>query len=158
MQNAERQPFEDLDDLYREVILDHYRNPRHRQPLPDPDVVAEGQNPFCGDEVRLQLKLEGERIVGVGLQGRGCSISVASASMMTEAIQGRTVEEARRLSRLFRSLMRGENLPPEALEDLGDLESLTGVRRFPVRVKCALLGWMTLEEALKEAEQKGAGG
>ena len=149
-----QEPFESLDDLYREVILDHYRNPRNSRPLSDADVKAEGQNPFCGDEIALQLKIEDGRIARVGQQGRGCSISVASASMMTEVIRGRTLEEARRLSRLFRSLMRGEDLPPDALEELGDLEALSGVRRFPVRVKCALLGWMTLEDALDQAEAR----
>lgn len=152
MQERIQEPLESLDDLYREVILDHYRRPRNSRPLPDANVRAEGQNPFCGDEVALQLKVEDGRIARVGFQGRGCSISVASASMMTEVIQGRSLEEARRLSRLFRSLMRGEELAPEALEELGDLEALAGVRKFPVRVKCALLGWMTLEDALDRAE------
>lgn len=143
------EPTAALDDLYREVILDHYRSPRNSEPVPDPDFTAEGQNPFCGDEVYLQVKMEGERIARIGLRGQGCSISQASASMMTEVVLGKTLDEAMRLSRLFRALMHGRELSPEDLEALGDLEALQGVRKFPVRIKCALLAWMALEEGVE---------
>jgi nitrogen fixation protein NifU and related proteins len=142
-----------LDDLYREVILDHYRNPRRRGSLEHPDAHADGQNPLCGDEISLDLALEGDRITDVRLQGRGCSISQASASMMAEAVAGRTVAEARALMHRFKAMMQieeGESgidaTRPGAA--LGDLEALQGVRRFPVRIKCADLAWVTLAEAL----------
>jgi len=144
-----------LDDLYREVILDHYRHPRRRGTLEHPDAHAEGQNPLCGDEISIDLALAGDRIADVRIQGRGCSISQASASMMAEAITGKTIAEARDLMRRFKAMMDIE--PGEAGLDaarpgaaLGDLESLQGVRRFPVRIKCADLPWATLAQALEE--------
>ncbi|GBD10375.1 Zinc-dependent sulfurtransferase SufU [bacterium HR23] len=148
-------PMDELDELYREVILDHYRNPRNRSPVPHADIASEGQNPFCGDEVAVQIRLEGERIVQVGVQGRGCSISQASASMMGELLKGKTVGEALGLSRRVREMLQGKALSPQELEELGDLEALRGVSKFPVRIKCALLGWMTLEEGIAQW-RKGA--
>lgn len=136
---------EELDELYKEVILDHYRSPRNARPLANPDVTEEGTNPLCGDEVVLQLKLRGGRIEDVSFQGRGCSISRASGSMMSEAIKGRTLEEALALSQRLKDMMHGAG---SDTADLGDLEALQGVRKFPVRVKCALLGWITLEQGL----------
>ncbi len=139
-----------LDELYREVILDHHRHPRGRKPLDHPDVEAAGVNPSCGDEVTLQLELDGDRIADVAVLGRGCAVSTASGSMLAELIRGRTVEEARRIAERFREVMHGE-AAPEAV-DLGDLEALTGVRKFPVRIKCALLPWVTLlDDALARA-------
>ncbi len=139
-----------LDALYKEVILDHYQNPRNRDRLTEPSVATEGYNPTCGDQLTLQLRLEDGKIAGVGLQGKGCAISQASASMMTEAVLNRTLEEANRLSESFRSFMTSEE---HDHEDLGDLEVLEGVRQFPVRIKCATLAWHTLQEALKEYRQ-----
>ncbi len=136
-----------LDALYKEVILDHYQNPRNRQPVADPTVATEGYNPVCGDQLTLQLKLVDGKITGVGLQGKGCAISQASASMMTEAIQNQTPEDAERLADAFRQFMTADELPEG---DLGDLQVLEGVRQFPVRIKCATLAWHTLQEALKE--------
>jgi|FaiFalDrversion2_1042247.scaffolds.fasta_scaffold15908_2 nitrogen fixation NifU-like protein len=141
-------PLDELDALYRDVILDHYRFPRNRRPVPNPDIVGEGQNPFCGDEVSLQVRLEGERIVEVGVQGRGCAISQASASIMGEVLKGKTLGDARRLARRVREMFHGKALTPAEVEELGDVEALQGVGKFPVRVKCALLGWMTLEEGI----------
>ena len=144
-----------LDDLYREVILDHYRNPRRRGSLDHPDAHADGQNPLCGDEISLDLALDGDRIADVRLQGRGCSISQASASMMAEAVAGKTIAEAEALIHRFKAMMEIE--PGDAGIDpsrpgaaLGDLEALQGVRRFPVRIKCADLPWATLAQALDE--------
>lgn len=148
-------PLDELDELYREVILDHYRSPRNRAPVANPDIANEGQNPFCGDEVAVQVRLEDQRIAQIGVQGRGCSISTASASMMGELLKGKTLEEALRISRQVREMLQGKPLPPQELEALGDLEALRGVSKFPVRIKCALLGWMTLEEGI-EAWRKGA--
>ena len=144
-----------LDDLYREVILDHYRNPRRRGTLEHPDAHADGQNPLCGDELSLDLALAGDRIADVRIQGRGCSISQASASMMAEAVAGKTVAEVEALIHRFKAMMEIE--PGDAGIDpsrpgaaLGDLEALQGVRRFPVRIKCADLPWATLAQALGE--------
>jgi nitrogen fixation NifU-like protein len=145
-----------LDDLYREVILDHYRNPRRRGSLDHPDAHADGQNPLCGDEISLDLALDGDRIADVRLQGRGCSISQASASMMAEAVAGKTIAEVEALIHRFKAMMEIE--PGDAGIDparpgaaLGDLEALQGVRRFPVRIKCADLPWATLAQALAES-------
>ena len=138
----------DLDELYREIILDHYRNPRHRGSLVSPSATHEGLNPLCGDEVTVELLVDGGRVADVAYKGSGCSISQSSASMMTDAIYGKPLEEVKRLKDGFTAMMRGEDdIDPESL---GDLEALSGVRKFPVRVKCATLAWHTLEEALDE--------
>jgi nitrogen fixation NifU-like protein len=144
-----------LDDLYREVILDHYRNPRKRGALEHPDAHADGQNPLCGDEISLDLALDGDRITDVRLQGRGCSISQASASMMAEAVAGKTIAEVEALIHRFKAMMEIEAGdagidPSRPGAALGDLEALQGVRRFPVRIKCADLPWATLAQALGE--------
>jgi nitrogen fixation NifU-like protein len=128
-----------LDELYREVILDHYRNPRNRKPLDASDSHADGHNPLCGDEISLDLHFEGETVAEVAIIGRGCSISQSSASMMSEAIKGKTRAEI------------DEGLDPERPGAvLGDLEALQGVRKFPVRIKCANLAWTTLDTALNQ--------
>ena len=138
----------ELDELYREIILDHYRSPRNRGALTVPSVSRDGFNPLCGDDIRLDLSIGDDTIEDVRFQGRGCSISQSSASMMTEAIKGKTMAQAQELMALFTAMMQGaDNVD---LEALGDLEALVGVRKFPVRVKCATLVWHTLEEALKE--------
>jgi nitrogen fixation NifU-like protein len=144
-----------LDEIYRDVVLDHYRSPRGRTEIASPDTRAEGQNPLCGDEVTLALKFEGERIKEVAVQGRGCSISVASGSMLAELLPGKTREEAQRILEAFKALMHGRPAP-EGL-DLGDLDALEGVKKFPVRVKCALLAWTTLEDALHPRPSKPKG-
>ncbi len=143
-----------LEELYREVILDHYRNPRKRARLPAPDASARGDNPLCGDEVMVELRLEGDRVVEVGVSGQGCSISQASASMMGEAIEGKDRKEIEELMRRLKALLAIEGRAEELVDPerpgsvLGDLEALQGVRKFPVRIKCADLPWTTLEEAL----------
>jgi nitrogen fixation NifU-like protein len=139
-------PEPELDELYRELILDHYRNPRNREPLESPAVVAEGYNPLCGDEVELRLNIDGDVISDVSFTGRGCSISQASGSMLTEAIKGKTVAQARALAALFTRMMTDPEFVPE--EDVGDLEALQGVAKYPVRVKCATLAWHALQDGL----------
>lgn len=139
-----------LDDLYRETILDHTREPRNKGQLADPDVATRGHNPLCGDEVLLSLKLapDGETIEDIAFSGRGCSISQASASMMTEGVKGGRLEQADRLGAGFKELMVGTG-STDGLNGYEDLEALQGVKRFPVRVKCALLPWTALAEAIE---------
>jgi nitrogen fixation NifU-like protein len=140
-----------LEELYREVILDHYRHPRNRGRLEGRGTASvDLQNPTCGDEVRLSVALNGGRISDVRFEGRGCSISMASASMMTEAVKGRTVDDAVALQAAFKAMLRGE---PADEQRLGDLVALSGVAKFPVRVKCATLAWNALVRALGRAEE-----
>ncbi len=139
-----------LDELYREVILEHYRSPRNRGRLPEPDVATRGNNPLCGDNVEISLDIDAGVINDIRFLGRGCSISQASASMLTEAVKGHTLGEAHHLVDSVKAMMRGE---PTGDADLSELEPLQGVRKVPVRVKCALLAWTTLEEGLRLAEK-----
>jgi nitrogen fixation NifU-like protein len=137
----------DLKDLYQEVILDHNKRPRNFRALEQPSHKAEGYNPLCGDRLNLFVKVEGNLITDVGFEGSGCAISKASASLMTDAIKGRTVEEARALFERFHRMV---TTPPDmGVEDMGKLSVLSGVREFPVRVKCASLAWHTLKAALE---------
>ena len=150
-----------LQELYREVILDHYRNPRHRGHLDAKHVHAEGENPSCGDEFSLDLAVAEGTVVDIATQGQGCSISQASGSMMADAVIGLSVGEVHELSTRFKRMMsieEGESPIDETRPGsvLGDLEALQGVRRFPVRIKCADLPWTTLEDALRRTE-KGDG-
>lgn len=140
-------PFAELDELYREVVLDHYRSPRGREPIADPSVQREGYNPICGDEVKIALEMDDGHVRCAQVCSRGCAISVASGSMMAEILPGLSREEIANRIEIFRKILHGE-APPSDLE-LGDLEALRGVASFPVRVKCALLPWMTLSEALR---------
>ncbi len=135
-----------LDALYREVVLDHHRNPRGNRALSDFDVQASGKNPSCGDEVTLQVKFDGERIKDIGVLSHGCAISTSSGSMLAEILAGLTVVEAEKVADVFKRVLQGTDAPPEI--DLGDLEALSGVRKFPMRVKCALLPWITLLDAV----------
>jgi len=135
-----------MDSLYREVVLDHHRNPRGARPLDEYDVRASGKNPSCGDEVTLQVRFDGDRLAGVGVLSEGCAISTSSGSMMAELIEGRTVAEVETIADRFKAVMHGDDIPTDI--DLGDLEALEGVRQFPVRIKCALLPWITLLDAL----------
>lgn len=137
-----------LDELYQQVILDHYRSPRGRGHLANPTLKGEGANPLCGDEVVLELLLEGDRIIDLRFDGKGCSISQASASMLVESLKGKTVAEAEATFEQVMKLLRGEVEPDPAT--MGDFCALAGVRKFPVRVKCAALPWHALEEALKQ--------
>jgi nitrogen fixation NifU-like protein len=137
-----------LEDLYKEVILDHYRSPRNRGRLDPHDVALERNNPLCGDEIELFLRFEGDDLEGVAFEGKGCSISLASASMMTEKVRGLSAEEAGKLASLIKRMLAGEE--DGDASSLGDLVSLKGVVKYPVRIKCALLGWNTLLEGLEE--------
>lgn len=134
------------DDLYREIILDHWRAPRHRGRVEPADVEVEGSNPLCGDEVLLTLRLHDGEVSDIAFDGHGCSISRASASLMCEGVSGRSVEDAAGLVRRFRAMM----LEGADGADLGDLEALQGVARIPVRVKCALLPWNALRQGLEQ--------
>ncbi len=139
-----------LGGLYGDAILDHYRSPRHRAPVSDPDVQAEEYNPFCGDRVALALKLDTRgRVVQVGANAEGCSIIQAAASMVAGALQGKDLGQAAALSSLFYDVMKGRSLLPAQEQELGDLKSLTVVRDYPVRIKCALLPWTALEVGLE---------
>jgi nitrogen fixation NifU-like protein len=145
-----------LDDLYREIILDHYRTPRNRGELPPPASHAVGHNPLCGDEIDVYLQVEGGTVTDVKVGGQGCSISQSSASMMSQAVKGRPVAEVRALVRRFKGMMSIEDQSDDDKTadveiKLGDLEALQGVVKFPVRIKCATLAWNTLLEALAEA-------
>jgi len=172
-----------LEDLYREIILDHYRNPRNRGELESPPALrAEGFNPLCGDEVVVYLDMDGDVITDLKVTGQGCSISQSSASMMSTAVKGKTLAQARSTIKAFRAMMslHGQALDgqgdgaagggeggPEPDEEqrsgaevaaaegvaLGDLEALQGVVKFPVRIKCATLSWHTLAQALDEADR-----
>ena len=139
-----------LRELYQEIILDHSRHPRHFGPLADANHVAEGHNPLCGDRVKLYLKVDaGDRISGVGFEGRGCAISVASASLMSEMLKGRTTEEAERLMGGFLQMVKGDAAQALQGEEREHLEVMAGVSAFPMRVKCATLAWHTMKAALE---------
>lgn len=152
-----------LEDLYREIILDHYRSPRNKGELETPPATkVEGYNPLCGDEIVLYLLVDGDTVTDVKIGGQGCSISQSSASMMSAAIKNKTVDEVRSLVKAFKSMMsiHETSLGGEVEEEieevdpnvkLGDLEALQGVVKFPVRIKCATLSWNTLTQALDEA-------
>lgn len=138
-----------IDALYREVILDHHRHPRNFGKLEGASATVEGYNPLCGDRVEIAVRVgEGQMLAGCNFTGEGCSICMASASMMTEEVLGKPVEEVSKTIEGFRALMKGEECP---LAVEGDLESLVGVRNFPVRIKCALLPWTTLKDCLGKA-------
>jgi nitrogen fixation protein NifU and related proteins len=141
-----------LDELYKEVILDHYRSPRNRGKLEPSDFDLHRDNPLCGDEIHVYAQLEDGKVTGISFEGKGCSISQASVSMMTEKIKGLPLEDAEGLANQFKSMMQGEN--PQDPEPLGDLVALQGVQKYPVRIKCALLGWNTFLEGLKAYREK----
>lgn len=137
-----------LEELYKEVILDHYRAPRNKGRLDPHDVALERNNPLCGDEIELFLRFDGDAVTGVAFEGKGCSISQASTSMMTEKVKGLSAADAGELAESIKRMMAGEE--DGDADTLGDLISLKGVVKYPVRIKCALLGWNTLLEGLAE--------
>jgi nitrogen fixation NifU-like protein len=143
-----------LDELYRQVIMDHYQHPRNQGELTDEALTVDLRNPSCGDEIKLQLLVDDGVVKDVRFKGSGCSISMASASMMTEAIKGRSVAEALELAKQFRALMKGESVDTDAL---GDLEALSGVSKFPARIKCATLAWQALQRAVGSEPEGEAG-
>ncbi len=139
----------ELGALYQEMILDHYRRPRNKGTLERPDAAVEIKNPLCGDEIGLQVAFDGDNVCDLKFSGRGCSISLASASMMTQLVKGKSTEEIEKIRQQFRNLMLGIS-PAVDDERLGSLRALAGVARFPARVKCALLAWNALERALAD--------
>jgi nitrogen fixation NifU-like protein len=136
-----------LGELYQNVILEHNRSPRNFRAMPEADRQADGHNPLCGDQVTVWVRLEGDRVADVSFQGAGCAISRASASIMTDAVKGKSRAEAEALFERFRRLVTGD-LPPGETETLGKLAVFSGVSEFPIRVKCASLAWHTLKSAL----------
>ena len=142
-----------LDTLYRQVIMDHYKNPRNKGDLEEETLHVNMNNPTCGDRIQLQLKVEEEQIADARFVGEGCSISLSSASMMTEAVKGHTVEEALDMAQMFSQLMQGEEID-DTKYDLGDIEALQGVTKFPARIKCATLAWKAMEKGLVEEEDR----
>lgn len=138
----------EFEDLYQEIILDHYRNPRNKGEIETGCVSVEHENPVCGDQIKLMLLVdEAQRVKSVKFSGHGCAISMASASMMTEEVQGKSVAEAQKIISTFLNVMRGET-EPDVLDEQGDLMALKGVVKFPVRVKCATLAWHAMQDAL----------
>jgi len=147
-----------LSDLYQEIILDHYKNPRNFGEIDDPHVYAEDNNPSCGDELDISLMLsEDEQTVEeVKFSGEGCAISMASASLMSDRIEGKTLDEIDELHERFQDMITDDDSDPEELSDeLGDMVSLKGVIKFPIRIKCASLSWETLEKGLNALEEQG---
>ncbi|HBU57107.1 MAG TPA: SUF system NifU family Fe-S cluster assembly protein [Gemmatimonadetes bacterium] len=138
-----------LSSLYQQLILEHYRNPRNKGELEEKTVEIHMANPVCGDEIRLQLRIEGDRIEDVKFLGSGCSISQASVSMMTIRLKGSSLDQADELAKRFTDMMHGDESAVRE-KSLGDLRALQGVSKFPVRIKCALLGFDALQEALKK--------
>src|SRR5437867_6829763 len=139
-----------LDDLYKEVILDHYKSPRNKRPMPDAGLSCSRNNPLCGDEITVFATVQNGTVSDIAFQGQGCSISQASASMLTEAVKGKPVTDAETLATEFRGMMAGEVDPDE--DQFGDLVALKGVVKYPIRIKCAVLAWDVLQEALSGAD------
>jgi len=137
-----------LDEMYREVILDHYKAPRGKKPLEHASVSADGHNPSCGDDIRLEIEMVNGILKNIHVDCKGCAISVASGSMLAEAVKGKTFDEVRLMADQIKKMIKGETDVPEG--DIGDLGALKGVRQFPVRIKCALLAWVTLIEGLNK--------
>ncbi|MFH1893930.1 MAG: Fe-S cluster assembly sulfur transfer protein SufU [Candidatus Zixiibacteriota bacterium] len=141
-----------LDSLYREVVLDHYKNPRGKKKLDHVDFKNEGKNPMCGDEIEVELEVDGDRVKDISVSCAGCAISVASGSMLYEVIKGKSLPEVKKIAQIVKSMLKGEEYSTDGI-DLGDLDVLEGVRKFPVRIKCALLSWTTLIDALDRMEK-----
>ncbi|MEM5608846.1 Fe-S cluster assembly sulfur transfer protein SufU [Bacillus toyonensis] len=139
--------FNNLDTLYRQVIMDHYKNPRNNGVLED-SVTVNLNNPTCDDRIQLTMKVEEGIVQEAKFEGEGCSISMSSASMMTQAVKGKKIEEALQLSKIFSDMMLGKEYDDSI--DLGDIEALQGVCKFPARIKCATLAWKALEKGLNE--------
>ncbi|WP_226535649.1 Fe-S cluster assembly sulfur transfer protein SufU [Fictibacillus halophilus] len=142
-----------LDQLYRQVIMDHYKNPRNKGILEDGALNINMNNPTCGDRIQLTLKVEDGKIESAKFDGEGCSISLASASMMTQAVKGLPVEDALKLAKIFYDMMLGNDYD-DASYDLGDIEALQGVSKFPARIKCATLAWKAMEQGVGKQEEE----
>ncbi len=141
-----------LDTLYRQVIMDHYKNPRNRGEVDGDSLNINMNNPTCGDRIQLQMKVEDGKIADAKFVGEGCSISLSSASMMTQAVKGKSVEDAIALSEIFSNIMQGKDYDTDRF-DLGDIEALQGVCKFPARIKCATLAWKAMEKGLQTEEE-----
>ena len=146
-----------VDDLYRETILDHYHQPRNQGRIDNPTVEAEGANPLCGDEIQLYLTVNNGHIESIKIESHGCSINTASGSMMSEAVAGKELSAARGVIELIKGMMLGKSSEIELPEELEELESLQGVKKYPVRIKCALLPWNTLLDAIERIDDKNNG-
>jgi len=150
--------FGGVDDLYREVILEHFKSPRNKGELSSPNITAEGVNPLCGDQITIHALMDGDRIKDLKFQGHGCAISQSSASIMTQLIKGKSLAEAREITKAFKHMfgidVDKNSAPPLSPDDLGDLIALEGVKKFPVRIKCALLSWNTLKDGLDNFKKK----
>jgi nitrogen fixation protein NifU and related proteins len=142
--------FNNLDQLYRQVIMDHYKNPRNKGTLEDGSFTVDMNNPTCGDRIHLNMKVEDGKVTDAKFDGEGCSISMASASMMTQIVIGKDIETALKLSEVFSNMMQGKEYDEDI--DLGDIEALQGVAKFPARIKCATLAWKAMEKGVKEGE------
>ena len=138
-----------LDDLYESVVMDHYRNPRNSQPIENATATAKLYNPLCGDESKIEARINNDTIEALCLSGRGCAISQSSGSIMSELVEGKSLSVARQLAANVHKMFKSEELSEQELDELGDMEALSGVRRFPVRIKCALLPWTVLENAIE---------
>ena len=143
----------DLKALYQEIILDHNKNPRNFKKMEDADCTVEGYNPLCGDHYTIYLKMDGDVIKDIGFQGSGCAISKASASVMGTVLKGKTRHEAEAWFEIFHRLVRGEKKVDSRTEELGKLAAFAGVSEFPARVKCAILPWHTMKNALEEKKE-----
>lgn len=142
-------------EMYREIIMERYKDKAFKKKIEDADASLEGTNPSCGDDITLYLKFDGDTISDVGYDGVGCSICIASADLLSEAVTGKTKEEARGIIEAFKGMLtKGEE--PDFPDEISDLEALSGVQNFPVRIKCALLGWETLNQLLDDEDQKGS--
>jgi nitrogen fixation NifU-like protein len=146
-----------VDELYREVILDHFKTPRNKGVVESANAKADGVNPLCGDQISVTALVEHGKVQDIKFQGHGCAISQSAASMMTAAVKGKSVEDARGLSVLFKKMFGVETAPEPAshvsAEDMGDMEALEGVKKYPVRIKCALLSWNTMLESLSNLKK-----
>ncbi|TFB24276.1 SUF system NifU family Fe-S cluster assembly protein [Filobacillus milosensis] len=146
--------FNNLDTLYRQVIMDHYKTPRNKGKLEGDHITVELNNPTCGDRIDLQLKVEDGVVQDAKFEGEGCSISMASASMMTQVIIGKSVDDAVKISHMFSEMMLGHEVDTSEykLEDLGDIQALQGVSKFPARIKCATLAWKAMEQGVEKEQ------
>ena len=143
----------ELFDLYQEIILDHNKRPRNYREIEDSTHCAEGNNPICGDEISVYLRVDDDRVADIGFQGEGCAISKASASLMTLDVKGKSIREAEERFEQVKGMLTGTDENPAILDEMGNIACLSGVRRFPARIKCATLAWHALRAAIKGAGQ-----
>ncbi|RDU36945.1 SUF system NifU family Fe-S cluster assembly protein [Neobacillus piezotolerans] len=141
-----------LDQLYRQVIMDHYKNPRNKGVIEDGSLTVNMNNPTCGDRIQLTMNVEDGIVTNAKFEGEGCSISMSSASMMTQAIKGKKIDDALKLSKIFSDMMQGKDYDDDL--DLGDIEALSGVSKFPARIKCATLAWKAMEKGLTDGTKE----